>query len=196
MWMWTSTLNPPKNNISLEQMWKRNWELLFFQASTKVVQICWLLLLMTEQCERKHGSIPAELWSFMWTTTLLQVWDGAKWRKMMSSQAGRTLSPSSCSAVWSTTRVTLSTHLQQSYSTPKPNSQNIWGREDEWWGQYDRAAFSHLYTVSLKHLTFISEKWSEMPHEETNAWVKCWVHSLLGTATALFTIIFACRDSS
>lgn len=83
---------------------------------------------MTDLCERKHGSIPAEPWAFMWTTTLLQVWGWAKWRKMMSSQAGRTLSPSSCSAVWSTARVTLSTHLQQSYSTSKPNSQKYQGR--------------------------------------------------------------------
>lgn len=38
----------------------------------------WFLLLMTEQCEQKHGSIPVELWAFMWTNTLLQVWDEAK----------------------------------------------------------------------------------------------------------------------
>ena len=150
---------------------------------------------MTEQCERKHGSIPAEPWAFMWTTTLLQVWDGAKWRKMMSSQAGRTLSPSSCSAVWSTARVTLSTHLQQSYCTSKPNSQNIRGREDESWGQCDRAAFAHLCTVSFQRLTFNSQK-NETPLVEAMAWAKCCVHSPLGTATELFTIIFVCRDSS
>lgn len=42
---------------------------------------------MTEQYEWNHGSIPAERRAFLWTTTLLQVRDGAKWRKMTSSQA-------------------------------------------------------------------------------------------------------------
>lgn len=42
---------------------------------------------MTERKERRHGAIPAERRAFMWTTALLQVRDGAKWRKMTSSQA-------------------------------------------------------------------------------------------------------------
>ena len=104
---------------------------------------------MTEQYEQKHGSIPTEPEAFMWATTLLHVWNGAKWRKMMSSQADRTLSPSSCSAAWSTAWVTLSSHLQHSYSTPKRNSQSIRGRKDESLGQYDQAAFSHLRAAFL-----------------------------------------------
>lgn len=154
-------------------------------------------------CEQKHGFIPAEPWQFKWTTTLLQVRDGAKWRKMMSSQADRTQSPSSCSTVWSTARVTLSTHLQQRPSTPKPKSENIGGREDESLGQYDQAAFYHLCVLSSQHLTFNSENGHKYPTEKPNIspmqcspvpWV-LWMHLLqlsLYAETRLIKSIVLC----
>lgn len=87
---------------------------------------CGGVALTTQRRKRKHAAqppphplTPAERRALMWTTTLLQVWDGAKWRKMISSQADRTLSHSSCSAVWSTARVTLSTQRRNQTLFPK-----------------------------------------------------------------------------
>lgn len=106
---------------------------------------------MTEQYEWNHGSIPVERQAFMWTTTLLQVRDGAKWRKMTSSQAGRTLSPSSCLAVWSTAWVTLSNHLQQSFSTLKANSGTSREEKTNHWLNVTRQSLSHLlWTLNLQ----------------------------------------------
>lgn len=104
---------------------------------------------MTEQYEWNRGSVPVEGRAFMWTTTLLQVRDGTKWRKMTSSQAGRT--PSGCLAVWSTAWVTLSNHLQQRYGTLKANS-GTWreGKTNHWVTVIRQSVSRPLCTLNLQ----------------------------------------------
>lgn len=61
-----------------------------------------------------------------------------------------------------------------------------------WAGSLLSPLCSVLITFNLQ---FRKKKWSKTPHVEDKAWAKCCVQSPLGTATALFTIIFAHRDS-
>jgi len=123
----------------------------------------------------------------------LQVWDGAKWRKMISSQAGRTLSPTQLfsSLIYSTGHL-VHPLTEQLNPIHKTLGKARWIIGSVWSGGLPAPLCIVLKTLNLQ----MRKKWFETPHGKSKERAKCCVYSPLGNAAAFFTIIFVCRVSS